>query len=93
LENTDLDMIVMKHEMEYHLNGVKHEANSTLIVKGEDKTYTAMAKTVGLPMAIATKLILQNKITAKGVQIPITPEFYKPILKELAKNGISFLEQ
>lgn len=92
LENTDLDMIVMKHEIEYNLNDVKHEANSTLIVKGEDKTYTAMAKTVGLPMAIATKLILQNKITAKGVQIPITPEFYKPILKELAKNGISFIE-
>ncbi|MBJ7429028.1 MAG: saccharopine dehydrogenase, partial [Bacteroidia bacterium] len=77
----------------YHLNNIKHVASSTLIVKGEDKTYTAMAKTVGLPMAIATKLILQNKITAKGVQIPITPEFYEPILKELALNGISFSEE
>ena len=63
-----------------------------MVVKGEDKTYTAMAKTVGLPMAIACKLILQNKIKAKGVQIPITAEFYKPILAELAKNGIEFIE-
>lgn len=93
LENTDLDMIVMKHEIEYSINNKKHKANSTLIVKGEDKTYTAMAKTVGLPMAIATKLILQNKIKAKGVQIPITPEFYEPILKELAQNNISFTEE
>jgi saccharopine dehydrogenase-like NADP-dependent oxidoreductase len=90
LEKTDLDMIVMKHEIEYNLNNKKHLANSTLIVKGEDKTYTAMAKTVGLPMAIAAKLILQNKIKAKGIQIPITAEFYEPILKELAKNNISF---
>jgi saccharopine dehydrogenase (NADP+, L-glutamate forming) len=92
LEKTDLDMIVMKHEIAFELNNKKQKINSTLVVKGEDKTYTAMAKTVGLPMAIACKLILQNKIKAKGVQIPITAEFYKPILAELAKNGIEFIE-
>lgn len=93
LEKTDLDMIVMKHEIAFELNNKKQKINSTLVVKGEDKTYTAMAKTVGLPMAIACKLILQNKIKAKGVQIPITAEFYKPILAELAKNGIEFIEE
>jgi saccharopine dehydrogenase-like NADP-dependent oxidoreductase len=93
LENSDLDMIVMKHEIEYSINNKKYKANSTLIVKGEDKTYTAMSKTVGLPMAIATKLILQNKIKARGVVIPITQEFYQPILHELAKNGIQFIEE
>jgi saccharopine dehydrogenase (NADP+, L-glutamate forming) len=93
LENSDLDMIVMKHEIEYSINNKKYKANSTLIVKGQDKTYTAMSKTVGLPMAIATKLILQNKIKARGVVIPITQEFYQPILHELAKNGIHFIEE
>ena len=93
LEKTDLDMIVMKHEIEYILNNKKHKVNSSLIVKGEDKTYTAMAKTVGLPMAIACKLILQNKIKAKGVCLPITEEFYKPILAELNKFGVKFIEE
>ncbi|MCF8429078.1 MAG: saccharopine dehydrogenase NADP-binding domain-containing protein [Bacteroidia bacterium] len=93
LEKIDLDMIVMKHEIIFELNNKKKKINSTLVVKGEDKTYTAMAKTVGLPMAIACKLILQNKIKAKGVQIPITAEFYEPILVELAKNGIQFIEE
>jgi saccharopine dehydrogenase-like NADP-dependent oxidoreductase len=93
LEKTDLDMIVMKHEIEYILNNKKHKVNSSLIVKGEDKTYTAMAKTVGLPMAIACKLILQNKIKVKGVCLPITEEFYKPILTELNKFGVKFIEE
>ncbi len=93
LEKTDLDMIVMKHEIEYILNYKKQQVCSSLIVKGEDKTYTAMAKTVGLPMAIACKLILQNKIKAKGVCLPITEEFYKPILAELNKFGVQFIEE
>ncbi|MEI7978535.1 MAG: saccharopine dehydrogenase C-terminal domain-containing protein [Bacteroidota bacterium] len=93
LEKTDLDMIVMKHEIAFILNNKKQKVCSSLIVKGEDKTYTAMAKTVGLPMAIACKLILQNKIKAKGVCLPITEEFYKPILAELNKFGVQFIEE
>lgn len=92
LEKHDLDMIVMKHEIEYLQNNKPKTIHSTLVVKGEDKTYTAMAKTVGLPMAIATKLILQNKIKARGVHMPLTPEFYQPILTELATFGIIFTE-
>lgn len=93
LEKTDLDMIVMKHEIIFKSNNKKQKINSTLIVKGEDNVYTAMAKTVGLPMAIATKLILQNKIKARGVCMPLTSEFYIPILKELKQNGVVFMEE
>jgi saccharopine dehydrogenase-like NADP-dependent oxidoreductase len=88
LEKTDLDMIVMKHEITYKLGSKIQKADSTLVVKGEDEVYTAMSKTVGLPLAIATKLILQGKIKSRGVQMPISEEFYKPILKELEKFGV-----
>ena len=88
LEKTDLDMIVMKHEITYKIGSKIQKADSTLVVKGEDEVYTAMSKTVGLPLAIATKLILQGKIKSRGVQMPISEEFYKPILKELEKFGV-----
>jgi hypothetical protein len=65
---------------------------SDLVVKGEDETLTAMAKTVGLPMGIAAKLILTGTIKSRGVQMPLTPEFYIPILDELASFGIIFNE-
>ncbi len=90
LEKGELDMIVMKHEIKYVLNKKNHQIDSTLIVKGENQQLTAMAKTVGLPLAIATKLILKGKIKARGVQIPLAQEFYEPILKELAKYGVKF---
>lgn len=63
-----------------------------MVVIGKDRTYTAMAKTVGLPIAIATLLILNNKITSPGVQIPTKKETYNPILKELTGFGIHFTE-
>ncbi len=83
-------MIVMKHEIAYRLNGKNHKAHSSLVVNGESQQLTAMSKTVGLPMAIASKLILQGKIKSRGVQIPLAREFYEPILKELAKYGVKF---
>ncbi len=93
LEKTDLDMIVMKHEINYILKNKTYKTHSTLVVIGEDASYTAMAKTVGLPMAIATKLILQGNIKSRGVQIPIHPEFYIPILKELEKFDVKFVNK
>ena len=66
---------------------------SSMVIKGEDQTYTAMAKTVGLPMAIACKLILNGTIKEKGVQIPITAQFYEPILNELKTFEIDFKEK
>lgn len=93
MEAEDKDMIVMHHEFEYGRRNLEAKLNSTLIVEGEDKIYTAMAKTVGLPMAIFTKLLLTEKIkNLVGVQIPIMKEVYKPILKELTEFGIEFDE-
>lgn len=90
----DKDMIVMWHKFEYTLNGVRKELQSSMVVIGEDQEKTAMAITVGLPVGIATKLILNNSIQVKGVQIPIHPEIYNPILKELeTEHNIIFKEK
>lgn len=89
----DKDMIVMLHEIEYTLNNARKEVRSCLIVKGDDQVHTAMAKTVGLPLGIATKLILEDKLKAKGLHIPVISEIYEPILKELEEYGIKFNEE
>ncbi len=52
-----------------------------------------MAKTVGLPLGIAAKLILENKIKVTGLHIPVIPEIYNPVLQELELNGIHFKEE
>ena len=93
LEKDDKDMIVMYHKFGYELDGKKHQIDSTMVTLGEDQKYTAMAKTVGLPVAIAALKILNEEITTPGVQIPITREVYEPILKELEDYGIHFKER
>jgi saccharopine dehydrogenase-like NADP-dependent oxidoreductase len=92
MDQEDKDMIVMYHKFGYEIKGVKKQIDSNMVVIGENQIYTAMAKTVGLPVAIATLLILNKQITSPGVQIPIASEVYDPILKELAQNGIVFKE-
>ncbi len=89
----DRDMIVMLHEIEYEVEGEKKQIKSTLIVKGDDQKRTAMAKTVGLPLGIAAKLILQDKIKLTGLHIPVLPEIYQPVLQELEKHNITFNEK
>ena len=93
LKENDKDMIVMQHLFGFELNGEKHQIESSMVCIGDNQTYTAMAKTVGLPVAIATLKILNGEITTPGVQIPITKEVYEPILKELEENGIVFKEK
>ncbi len=93
LDPHDKDMLVMWHKFNYEMNGAGKEMHSYLVVVGEDKIKTSMAKTVGLPVAIAAKLVLQKKIETKGVVIPTTKEIYKPVLAELKKHGISFSEK
>ena len=93
LDKDDKDMIVMYHKFGYELNGEKKQIESNMVVIGEDDTYTAMAKTVGLPVAIATLKILNGDIKTPGVQIPIRSEVYKPILRELQNYGINFIEK
>ena len=92
LQEHDKDMIVMYHKFGYKLNGNKEQIDSKMVCIGDDQTYTAMAKTVGLPVAMATLLILNGKITTPGVQLPIRKEVYEPILKELEDYGVIFKE-
>jgi len=89
----DKDMIIMMHKFGYELDGKRKQIESSLMVKGENQTFTAMANTVGLPVGIATLKILNKIITKPGVQIPITKEVYNPILEELKDYGISFEER
>lgn len=89
----DKDMIVMWHKFVYKLDGEFKEINSHMISIGEDRTYTAMSNTVGLPLAICAKMILNETIQLKGVQLPIKKEIYAPILKELEDYNISFKEE
>ena len=89
----DKDMIVMMHEIEYSVNGQPSTVNSSLQVKGENSLRTAMAKTVGLPLAIAAKLILNGTITTTGLHLPILKEIYEPVLNELERYDIKFNEQ
>ncbi len=93
LKQEDKDMIVMYHKFGYELDGKTYQIDATMVTIGQDQSYTAMAKTVGLPVAIATLSILNGKIKTPGVQIPISKEVYTPILKELETYGISFVEK
>jgi saccharopine dehydrogenase (NADP+, L-glutamate forming) len=86
----DKDMIVMQHEIGFLKGGQRFTEKSTLVVKGEDSLHTAMARTVGLPLGIAAKLVLEGKLSLKGLHIPILPEIYDPVLKELDELGIRF---
>lgn len=92
LNEDDKDMIVMYHKFGYELEGKKKQIDSNMALIGEDQIHTAMAKSVGLPVAMAALRILNKKISTLGVQIPITKEVYEPILKELKTHGISFKE-
>lgn len=94
MQEHDKDMIVMLHEIGFeNTEGKKQTTESSLVVKGEDNLRTAMAKTVGLPLGIAAKLILDGSIQMRGVHIPISKEVYEPVLKELENFGISFTEK
>jgi saccharopine dehydrogenase-like NADP-dependent oxidoreductase len=93
LQPEDKDMIVMYHKFGYELDGKERQIDSSMVCLGDDQTYTAMAKTVGLPVAIATLQILNGNIKTSGVQIPIKKEVYLPLLKELESFGVVFNEK
>jgi hypothetical protein len=92
LQPEDKDMIVMYHKFGYEWNGERKQIDSKMVCIGDDQTYTAMAKTVGLPVAMAAIQILNGKIKTPGVQLPIKKEVYEPILKELEEFGVIFNE-
>jgi len=93
LKEGDIDMIVMQHQFEYNLKGKTHKLQSSLVVKGDDAIHTAMAKTVGYPVGIITKLILEEKIKLTGVHTPTVREIYEPLLTELERLGVRFVEK
>ena len=93
LEPDDRDMIVMYHKFGYEVAGEKKMRESYMVTKGRNHRETAMARTVGLPVAIATHNILNGKIHTPGVQIPITPEIYRPMLAELEEYDVRFIEK
>lgn len=90
LEPGDKDLIVMLHEVEFSIDGASQVAKASLIVNGDDEHHTAMAKTVGLPLGIAATLLLENKISLRGLHIPIVKEIYHPVLEILEQEGIKF---
>lgn len=93
LEREEKDMIVMWHKFIYEKSGKTREIHSTLVAMGDEASGTAMSKTVGLPVGIAAKLILEEKISLRGVRIPIFPEIYNPILEGLKSYGFDMVEE
>jgi saccharopine dehydrogenase-like NADP-dependent oxidoreductase len=88
------DMVVMQHEVEYLHKGKKNRLTSTMVIKGEDREHSAMAKTVGLPMGVLARMVLNKKITPPtGVLIPNMASVYRPVLTELHHHGINFTEE
>jgi saccharopine dehydrogenase-like NADP-dependent oxidoreductase len=93
LKKDDKDMIVMYHKFGFEKEGRKRQIESSMVVVGEDQTYTAMAKTVGLPVAMACLQILNGRVHTPGVQLPLKKEMYQDVLTELEKHGIRFVEK
>lgn len=93
LNPQDKDMIAMQHKFDYELKGKKHRITSSMVVEGQDQVHTAMSITVGVPVAIAVKMILTGKITDTGVLIPVHKNIYEPVLEELQEYGIKFIEE
>ncbi len=88
MKKEDKDMIVMQHQFKYYLENEKRKLTSSLVLKGDNSEMTSMAKTVGLPLGIAVKLYLKEKLEFSGVQIPIHKGIYEPVLAELESLGI-----
>ncbi len=89
----DKDLVVMWHRFRYMKDKKPHEIHASLAVIGQDQTYTAMARTVGLPIAMACKLVLNGMLNDRGVLLPLKPAIYDPVLDELEKFGVVFNER
>lgn len=90
----DKDMVILQTEIEYQVEDKNNEKiTSTLVLYGKENYNTAMSATVGLPLGVGVNLILSNKISERGVIIPIYQDIYKPALKELSELGIVFKEK
>jgi len=92
-EEDERDMVALRHSfIVAYPDDSGENITSTLIDYGTPGGDSAMARTVGLPVAAAAKLILRGDIRKTGVHIPVTPDIYHPLLKEMEQEGISFKE-
>ncbi|MCK4880984.1 MAG: saccharopine dehydrogenase NADP-binding domain-containing protein [Bacteroidales bacterium] len=89
----DKDMIVMQHQFDFEKEGIHKKRFSTMVCIGENTKHTAMSMTVGLPLAMVARRILEGEYQEKGVQLPIQPDIYNPVLEELEEYGIRFVEE
>ncbi|MBK8557194.1 MAG: saccharopine dehydrogenase NADP-binding domain-containing protein [Lewinellaceae bacterium] len=92
LQPKDKDMVIMQHVFEYEINKKKHKTTSTLVMKGNNGTDTAMSRLVGLPLGIFVKLLITGQVSPTGVNIPTMPEVYEPVMKELEDYGVKFVD-
>jgi saccharopine dehydrogenase (NAD+, L-glutamate forming) len=93
LDPGDKDMIIMQHQFDLVKDGEHRKRFATLVYIGQDSQKTAMADTVGLPLAMVARRILEGQYRKSGVQLPIDPEIYNPVLEELNTHGIRFVEE
>ncbi len=93
LDNDDIDEIVMVHKFIFKVDMTLKKITSFLKVEGEDKTYTAMSKTVGLPIAVLIEQIINNDFNKSGIHLPFDKVIYKPVLERLSELGISFIDK
>ncbi len=87
------DMLVMQHEVLVQYPGRREKVFSTMVDYGIPHGDTSMSRLVGLPAAIASRMILQGEIRLTGVQVPMVREIYDPVLAELATMGVRFTEK
>lgn len=90
--SNERDMVVMQHQFIAEYGSRRERIVSTLVQFGDPRGDSAMARTVGLPAAIATRLILEQKLVTPGVHVPVAPALYEPILAELSASGVRFAE-
>jgi len=92
LAASDKDLVVMLHEIEYSIGARQFKLESSMVLTGLDAIHTAMAMTVGLPLALGVCAYLKGALRMTGLHIPIDARIYQPILQSLAEEGIVFKE-
>lgn len=92
LDSDDKDMLVMWHRFRYQLHSKRFELQSAMVDIGLSQMNTAMSRTVGLPIGIAAIMVLEGKLKLTGIHMPVIPEIYIPVLNELEKFNIRFVE-
>jgi len=88
------DVVIMFHQIGVRwADGTNEQRDVLLVNYGEPNGFMGMAKLVGIPSAIATKMLLNGEIETKGVVLPLSMDIYRPILKRLKQEGISIIER